>query len=206
MNEMKAWDDQYRKKRCMWRGRASFPFELTPGERVLELGCGNGKTAAALIAKDVTVIGFDHSEQALVQCARSVPSLNGTLFQGDVRSLPFQDGCFDVVVCIHVLEHLPEEGRRTAVEEMFRLIRPGGRLLFQAFSVSDMRYGKGEELEERTFRRGDGISYHYFEDGEVDMMFSSFIKVMLEHRTIPKTYHGQELVRDLIQAEFRKKN
>lgn len=204
MDERNSWDEQYRKKGEMWRGSAQLPFILTPGEKVLELGCGNGKTAAALLEKDVHVIGLDQSAPALVRCNLSVPSLSGRLVQGDLRGLPFREGCFDVIVCIHVLEHLSEEGRRTAIEEMIRLLRPGGRLLFQSFSVSDMRFGKGEELEERTFRRGDGISYHYFNDNEVETMFDAFTKVEMGHRSISKSYHGQDLVRDVIQAEFVK--
>lgn len=206
MDEMNAWDEQYRRKKEMWRGRASLPFTFAPGEKVLELGCGNGKTAAALLAEGASVIGIDQSMQALVRCVLSVPALKGSLVQGDVRSIPFRDGCFDTVVCIHVLEHLAQEGRRTAVKEMFRLLRPGGRLLFQAFSISDMRYGKGEELEENTFRRGDGISYHYFDDDEVERTFDAFSMIKMGHRPMPKTYHGKDLVRDVIQAELVKRN
>jgi ubiquinone/menaquinone biosynthesis C-methylase UbiE len=205
MDEMIAWDEQYRRKGEMWRGRAPLTFTFSPGERTLELGCGNGKTATALLDKGVIVIGIDHSIQALVQCGLSVPTLKGTLVQGDLRDLPFIDGCFDAVVCIHVLEHLTEEGRGTAIGDIFRILRPGGRLLFQAFSISDMRFGKGEELEERTYRRGDGISYHYFEDLEVELMFKAFHKVDMGHRSLRKSYHGQDIVRDVIRAEFVKR-
>jgi SAM-dependent methyltransferase len=49
--------------------------------------------------------------------------------QGDVTDLRFRDASFDFVLCVHVLEHVPDD--RAAIGELFRVLRPGGRALIQ---------------------------------------------------------------------------
>jgi SAM-dependent methyltransferase len=49
--------------------------------------------------------------------------------QADARDLPFEDESFDVALCIHVLEHIPDD--RQALKEMHRVLRPGGRAVLQ---------------------------------------------------------------------------
>jgi SAM-dependent methyltransferase len=51
------------------------------------------------------------------------------MMQADVTDLPFSEGSFDVVLCKHVLEHVPDD--KAALAEMFRVLRPGGRAVFQ---------------------------------------------------------------------------
>ena len=47
----------------------------------------------------------------------------------DITRLPFEDSTFDLVVCLHVLEHVPDD--RLAISEFFRVLRPGGRAVIQ---------------------------------------------------------------------------
>jgi SAM-dependent methyltransferase len=49
--------------------------------------------------------------------------------RGDVTAMPFADESFDLIVCLHVLEHVPDD--RAAIAELFRVLRPGGRALIQ---------------------------------------------------------------------------
>ena len=58
-------------------------------------------------------------------------NLNATI--GDVKTgvcnLPFADGCFDVILCNHVLEHIPNDTK--AMQELYRVLKPGGWGIFQ---------------------------------------------------------------------------
>lgn len=49
--------------------------------------------------------------------------------QADIRSLPFEESSFDFVLCVHVLEHVPDD--RAGIGELYRVLRPGGTALIQ---------------------------------------------------------------------------
>lgn len=49
--------------------------------------------------------------------------------QADATDLPFEDESFDFAICVHVLEHIPDD--RRALSEFFRVLRPGGQAIFQ---------------------------------------------------------------------------
>lgn len=49
--------------------------------------------------------------------------------QADICNLPFQDRSFDIILCNHVLEHIPDDTR--AMQELFRVLKPGGWGIFQ---------------------------------------------------------------------------
>jgi SAM-dependent methyltransferase len=51
------------------------------------------------------------------------------IVRADITATPFADGAFDVVLCNHVLEHVPDD--RAAISELFRILTPGGRVICQ---------------------------------------------------------------------------
>jgi SAM-dependent methyltransferase len=111
-------------------------FPITPGERVLDLGCGGGRHAFELYRRGAHVVAFDHNAEELAEVATMflAMSLSGEVgdgaeaqvVQGDVLSLPFPDGSFDAVIAAEVLEHIPDDER--AMAEITRIVRPGGRV------------------------------------------------------------------------------
>ncbi|MFA5314269.1 MAG: class I SAM-dependent methyltransferase, partial [Methanomassiliicoccales archaeon] len=192
------WESQYLMKGEVWRGRSDIPFDIPKG-RVLELGCGNGKTVSALRSIGIEPICIDISRNALTECARAAGPGAIVLVEADLMSLPFADGTFDSVVCFHVLEHLLSDDRKKASMEIARVLRKGGRLYVQSFSVKDMRYGKGTKVEDDTYERGDGVRYHYFHDGELDELFEDFVLIEMKHKVLEKRYDGRQMSRDMLQ-------
>lgn len=89
--------------------------------RVLEVGCGEGIVLAAMATR-LPGTGFDGlelDETALEQARTRCPGAR--LVRGDACELPFEDRSFDLVVCLEVLEHLPEPAR--ALRELKRVAR-----------------------------------------------------------------------------------
>lgn len=86
--------------------------------RVLDAACGEGRLVPTLGA-NVRWVGLDSSPAQLARC-RSRPVL-----AGDLRSLPFTDGCFDSVTHLWCLYHLDDPS--VAIAEAKRVLRPGGR-------------------------------------------------------------------------------
>lgn len=101
-------------------------LDLPAGRRWLDVGCGTGALAEAVLAtrSPATVVGIDASA-GFVDYARAHVSDPRVAFQvGDAQALPVQDGEFDVVVSGLTLNFVPD--RERAVHEMRRVLRPGG--------------------------------------------------------------------------------
>lgn len=94
--------------------------------RVLEVGCGEGIVLAHLAERTpgARFDGLEMDETALARARARCPDV--ALVRGDACELPFRDRSFDLVVCLEVLEHLPEPAR--ALREVRRVSR-GGCLL-----------------------------------------------------------------------------
>jgi SAM-dependent methyltransferase len=109
-------------------------LELRRNSSVLELGCGSGRYALHLAEKvDCRLIGLDINAAGVrnasqLALARGLASLVH-FEQCDVsKNLPFNDKTFDAVFSNDVLCHLP--GRPEVLVEIFRVLKPGGRMLF----------------------------------------------------------------------------
>jgi SAM-dependent methyltransferase len=102
-------------------------LRLRPGERILDVGCGSGIFTAPLIARGAQVTGAEPSLPMLHRAVTDLPADRFTPLAADVRALPFADGHFDASVSITALEFVAE-GRR-AMDELFRVTRPGGRVV-----------------------------------------------------------------------------
>jgi SAM-dependent methyltransferase len=105
-----------------------------PFTRTLDAGCGTGASLAwthdLLGAR--TVIGIDIAREALSFC-RSTS--NRPVLQASILQLPFHSESFDLLLCQDVLQHLPTDGSDVrALQEMSRVLRPGGLLLVRANS------------------------------------------------------------------------
>lgn len=99
------------------------------GKCVLDVGCGDGVLSVRLARVGADVTGVDADPHA-VAAARERASRAGaavTVIEGDARQLPFADDTFDMVVAITVLCFVAEAER--AVNEMARVLRPGGRVV-----------------------------------------------------------------------------
>jgi ubiquinone/menaquinone biosynthesis C-methylase UbiE len=101
---------------------------LKPG-RALDIGCGTGELAGRLMARGWDVVGLDLCEPML-QKARVKTDSRGRrvhLTVADSEHLPLETGTFDLLTCANSFHHYPHQ--EAVVREMFRVLRPGGRLL-----------------------------------------------------------------------------
>jgi ubiquinone/menaquinone biosynthesis C-methylase UbiE len=99
---------------------------VRPGDRALDVGCGEGQFTAALAAAGASVVGVDVAEAALDRARRFHPGLHFTLVGID-EPLPFEDNRFTLVWASEVIEHVADTARW--LSEVRRVLVPSGRLL-----------------------------------------------------------------------------
>lgn len=101
--------------------------------RALDLATGTGDIAFGLAAKGARVVGLDVTLR-MIQLARAkIPERGAAGFTvGDMLALPFPDGSFDVVTIGYGLRNVPDLD--TAIAELFRVVRSGGRILSLDFN------------------------------------------------------------------------
>jgi SAM-dependent methyltransferase len=98
-----------------------------PGDRVLDVACGTGvlaRAAAERVGPNGVVAGVDRNPGMLAVAEAKAPRLSWK--EGLAEDLPYEDGEFDAVVCQFGLMYFDD--RRGALEQMWRVLRPGGRI------------------------------------------------------------------------------
>jgi len=169
-----AWQKLYAKHGLQYGGRGDIRAlepHLRSGMVALDAGCGDGKTAE-LLAKKCEVVGCDFSREALSSLRAQRGSIDSLiLVECDLTSLPFEREKFDIITCVHALSHVIRDERARVARELARVLKSGGLVLVEVFGTGDIRYGEGEEVEESSFLRGNGIMTHYFREHEVGELF-----------------------------------
>lgn len=133
--------------------------EPGPGTRLLDLATGTGTVARLAAARGAAVVGVDASPQMLEIGLRLAPELD--LRVADACALPFPDGVCDVVTCGLAVTHFVD--LETALAEVLRVLRPGGRFVASAWGergsnpartvgeLVDLYAAPAEHLDERTW-------------------------------------------------------
>ena len=154
----------------------------------LDLGCGNGRHAEVLAAHTDRTIGVDASRGLLTEAAdrsleRGFPL---DLVTGDAGTVPLQASAVDLAVYVATIHHLRSRERRLAsLNELARVLAPGGHALVSAWSTAHTRF-EDEETD------GTGL------DTEVDWTLPG-------GKTVPRYYHvydPKEFDRELAASEL----
>ncbi len=108
--------------------------QLKPGEKVLDVGCGTGGvTIPAKQRVGITgeAAGIDPAPEMIAVARKKAvrAGLEVDFRVGVIESLPYPDATFDVVTSSLMMHHLPHELQATGLSEIYRVLKPGGRLL-----------------------------------------------------------------------------
>ena len=108
--------------------------QIKPGDFVLEIGCATGTLSLAAkrqAGPTGKVVGIDIIP-GMIEVSRDKASQAGldvTFQSGSIEAIPFPDENFDVVMCSFMIFHMSEKVRNKGIKEIFRVLKPQGRLL-----------------------------------------------------------------------------
>lgn len=159
-----------------WSERVADAARLLRGQHVLDVACGTGvlaRHAAERVGPAGIVVGLDVNEGMLEVARRQAPEIEWR--QGRAESLPFEDGIFDAVVSQFGMMFFDHQA--TAIREMYRVLRPGGRLVVAVWDALERTpgYAALHELLRRLF--GEAVAdalrapYSLGDSGDLKALF-----------------------------------
>jgi SAM-dependent methyltransferase len=170
-----------------WRKRRLFELMDLPnarGRRMLEVGCGQGHNAVFFAMYGVEMHGFDLSPRG-IDMARQIANANGVgeachFRVANASAMPYPDHHFDAVVCNAVLHHVIKYPH--VAEEIFRVLRPGGRLFFAEGVRDNALY----RLVRRLRRKLQPVHYH----GDIDLEMQDLDQLTRPYATVTMEQFG----------------
>ncbi|OBZ82907.1 tRNA (carboxymethyluridine(34)-5-O)-methyltransferase [Choanephora cucurbitarum] len=175
-----------------WPVVENFLNSLRPGSLGADVGCGNGKYIG--VNPNLMILGSDRSSNL-------IKIVHDRGFEGmvaDGLNLPYRDHSFDFAISIAVIHHFASPERRLqAVKDLFKIVRPGGKVLVFVWALEQTKFSKrnfepgqqdvfvpwkmtpkkkGEEVNETVYNR----YYHLFKQGELDDLFKQVEGVTIE--------------------------
>ena len=163
----------------LWDSVKKYVASLPKNSVVLEVGCGNGKNLDLPKRRDLYMMGCDFTPKF---CEITQQKGFDTQIANNL-ALPYRSNSIDHLLSIAVIHHLSTEERRlSAVQEMLRVLRPGGTLLIQVWAKEQPKKSRN------TFTTSDNLVswqnsaktilehrfYHVFSENELETLLSTF--------------------------------
>jgi ubiquinone/menaquinone biosynthesis C-methylase UbiE len=135
---------------------------LTKATRILDFGCGPGRVIGAVadLHPSATYAGCDIDAEAIAWCQAQMRDVATFKVNGHAPPLPFPDQAFDLIYSISIFTHLPEDMQHQWLDELRRVLKPGGVLLTTKLNPA------GYDLPEPVKAAGESHGFAYW--GEAD--------------------------------------
>lgn len=140
-------------------------FDFPAGAQVLDFGCGCGRVMGGLSPRhrDVAFDGCDIDAEAIAWCAEAIGDLATFRATPHLPPLPYADARFDAIYSLSTFTHLPEAHQFAWLDELARVLKPGGLLLTTVANPA------AYELPEAAQREARAAGFVYLGDaGAVD--------------------------------------
>jgi ubiquinone/menaquinone biosynthesis C-methylase UbiE len=157
---------------------------ITPDAKVLEVGCGDGRSIFDILPVTKNITGIDNDNKAISNAKNNLSNYSSIkIIKADATKLPFKDKEFDFVVCIDTFVNFADK-KFIILEEMKRVLKNSGKIIFSVYSdeakserikVYDGLKIKFEEIEQGTFALGTGkdtVISEQFSKAKLEDIFS----------------------------------
>jgi len=196
-----GWEDYYRNhvSERAWNGRPDeFLMEhiedliLRDTRSILDVGAGDGRNLEPFLNRGFSAVATDLSPTALSTLGRRCQEdwlQKPLLICGDFLSVQFLPSQFDVIICFNAISHFEEP--MECLAKMISLLRPCGRLIFNAFTPNDVAYGQGENVGDHKFYYRDTLFTFMTADHILSVLPDSVDVVRSETRRWQEPDHGE---------------
>ena len=157
----------------------------------LDLGCGLGRHSLLFADNGFQVEAYDLSREVIEQLSEKSKNemLENIHFtHGDMRNLPYRNSTFDCLLAYHVISHTDSNGIKEIVNELYRVLKPGGEFYLslgskQAWSFVSAGFPKKDENTIIKIEDGpeNGIPHYYTDENELYELFSNFNLIHVTH-------------------------
>ena len=156
---------------------------IASGMRILDAGCGYGRNLVHLLREGCEIFAIDadpggvaHVRALAAELAPNLPPKNFRV--GPIEKMEFPDDFADVVICNSVLHFAQDEAHFLAMlEELWRVVRPGGMLFCRLGSRIGMNF---ERLRGNIFRINDGSEWFLVDEAELMKMTQQMNAIMVD--------------------------
>ena len=170
-------------QKAHWRDRGSlFDFLCSTGgggKRLLDFGPGDGWPSLIVAPFAADVVGVDGSRKRVEVCTANAARLGIAnarfLYVEPGSPLPFEDGSFDGVMAASSVEQTPDP--QATLRELYRVLRPGGRLRISYEALG--RYRGGAEREAKLHERDGGTCWLTLFDRHVEEEYARMVRLAL---------------------------
>lgn len=146
-------------------------------KNILDCGAGGMLPPLALFKEHgYETTGIDISEKAIERADKfqSEHDMNLNITKGDMKHLSFKDDSFSYCFSYNTIFHMSKEDIKKSLEEMKRVLVPGGLMFVNFVSTNDERCGTGEEVgpgEYYEMEYGEKVLHSYFTENEGEELF-----------------------------------
>lgn len=148
------WNQYYKNRICPEEPSPFAQYVATlvePGRRMVELGCGNGRDAVFFAGQGLQLTALDMSREAITQLqSRNIP--NAEFLCGDfVNAGVHQPDSYDYAYSRFTIHSINHNQEQVLLNNLFRGLRPGGKLFIEVRGVNDPLFGKGRQVERNAY-------------------------------------------------------
>lgn len=177
---------------------------------ILDCGAGGKMPPLSLFLQNgYKTYGIEISDKQIerAEAFSKEHKVNLNIANGDMRKLPFENESFNYVYSYNSIFHMKKADIKTAVNEIKRVLKPGGLCLVNFLSINDEDYRKGEKAGDGEFFRiedGEKILHAYYDINEAEDHFKDMKILFKENRILERIYEGQKIKQGYIDYIVKK--
>ena len=186
--------------------------EIDLDKSVLDCGAGGNCPPLALFSEfGYKTYGIELNDSQIEEAKKFSKEHNIELniSKGDMRKLPFEDESISFIYSYNTIFHMKKEDITKAVNEIKRVLKPGGICFINFLSINDSDYGQGEKIGEGEFvqtERGEKVIHTYYDIEEAEKHFKDMDILFKENRALETLHEGEKIKQGYIDYIAQKIN